>query len=43
MKFNYQTGTERLAHSIMASGTLDPSPSRRTQVGSDEAVMNLRP
>ena len=43
MKFNFQTGTERLAQSIMLSTSLDPSPSRRTQVGSDEAVMNLRP
>ena len=43
MKFNFQTGTERLAQSILNSGTLDPSPSRRTMIGSDVAILNLRP
>ena len=44
MKFgSYQTGTERLAESIMHSKGLDPSPSKRTLMGSDEAVLNLRP
>ena len=44
MKFgSYQTGTERLADSILKSQALDPSPSKRTALGSDEAVLNLRP
>lgn len=44
MKFgSFQTGTERLAQSILQSQALDPSPSKRTQLGSDIAVLNLRP
>ena len=44
MKFgSYQTGTERLAESIMTQQALDPSPSKRTDVGSDLKVLNLRP
>ena len=44
MKFgSYQTGAERLAYSILKQQALDPSPSKRTVVGSDIAVLNLRP
>ena len=44
MKFgSYQTGTERLADQIMQSQGLDPSPSKRTALGSDQKVLNLRP
>ena len=44
MKFGgYATGTERLAEVILRNQTLDPSPSRRTLIGSDVKVLNLRP
>ena len=44
MKFgSHQTGTERLAESILLSQALDPSPSKRTELGSDIAILNLRP
>ena len=44
MKFgSHQTGAERLADSILQSQNLDPSPSKRTALGSDLAVLNLRP
>ena len=44
MKFgSYQTGVERLAESIMKQNGLDVSPSKRTALGSDVKVLNLRP
>ena len=44
MKFgSYQTGTERLAVSIMQNQGLDTSPTKRTALGSDQKVLNLRP
>ena len=44
MKFgSYQTGTERLAVSIIQNQGLDTSPTKRTSLGSDQKVLNLRP
>jgi len=44
MKFGgYATGTERLAEVILRNQSLDPSPSRRTLIGNEVKVLNLRP
>jgi len=43
MKFKFKTGIERLADALVQQGHLDPSPTRRTELGSDMAVLNLRP
>jgi len=44
MKFaKHQTTIERVASNILDNKNLDPSPSRRTLFGSDEAVLDLRP
>jgi len=39
----YATNIERVAQRIVTNQGLDTSPSNRTILGSDEAVMNLRP
>ena len=43
MKFNASTSPERIANSIIFNQKLDIEPSKRTILGSDIAVMNLRP
>ena len=40
---NYKTGPERVADSIIKNINLDTSPSKRTILGSESAVLNLRP
>lgn len=44
MKFgSHSTNIERVAHNILSNQKLDPSPSARTILGSDERVLDLRP
>jgi len=44
MKFgSHSTNIERVASNILTNQKLDPSPSARTILGSDELVLNLRP
>lgn len=40
---NHKTGPERVADSIIKNINLDTSPSKRTILGSETAVLNLRP